>query len=884
MQSGRWVGVISSLRSVLRTGGRLRARLLALILIPLLGMLVAAGAQVAVRVGSAHAAQNAEQRIRTAAAADAVRAAFEQEVVPAFASAVARQPGLIDTSLTSAQLSEALSIIGRLPELRATTSAALSRLASQPGMTAPAEQLMAQLSTVRSAIDHASTLKDGLNQPEQFLTAITGVENDQIRRANRAGLSDSAAQALQDLDLTARATQVGAEEILLFCSTKFDIPVFSKANLQADWTTTWASYTAAVNDLVSRGSAPAGRRWQAATSTPAVAQYTAFLTADALDPQPIKMVKLLSLVNADGLRNRAFSEVLTAAVDRALAAGNAQLRQANLDLLWIALACLLLLALSILGLFVVQRSVTRPLQLLAKQAKQISHGELTDVHAGGPYEVRTVAAALESSVATLRNIQAQAAAVAAGELDSPVVQTSLPGPLGEVVHSSVTTIISAINEREIAKGELAHRASHDALTELPNRAQAMILIEQALHRAQRSGTKTALMFIDLDRFKAVNDTHGHAAGDEVLRTTSQRMRSAVREGDIVARLGGDEFVVLLEAVDDEADTVALAERIVSLTAQAQLISEREVRIGASIGLAFCRDGYVDADRLLQEADAAAYRAKNAGRDRVEVFDDLLRAQLKERSELEAAIRLGLAEDQFLLHYQPVVDLGTGEIDGLEALIRWNRPGFGMVPPNDFIPIAEQSPLVNDIGRWVLFEACGQLARWQDDSAVDNHLTISVNISGRHVASTDFIGDVRDALAAAGLQPQQLIVEITETVLVDDPMATRNMKAIRELGVQIAIDDFGTGFTSIGQLPRLPVDSLKIDRSFVASADPAHAELVRLIVAAAHAFGLTVVAEGIEYDSQADGLRALDVENGQGFLFARPRPANALFGEAAQAAS
>ena len=867
---------------MLRTGGRLRARLLALILIPLLGMLVAAGTQVAVRVDSAHAAQNAEQRIRAAAAADAVRAAFEQEVVPAFAAAVAKQPGLIDTSLTSDQLSEALSIIGRLPELRAGTTAALSRLAGQPDLTGTAETLMSQLATLRDSIDNASTLKDGLTLPEQFLAAITTVENDQIRQANRAGLSDAAAQALQDLDLTARATQIGAEEILLFCSTKFDIPTFSKPDLQADWTTTWASFTSASNDLMSRGSPAAAQRWRATMAAPEIAQFTDYLAADALHPQPIKMAKLLNLVNADGVRNQAFSGVLTAAVDHALAAGNGQRQQANVDLLWIALACAVLLALTIIGLFVVQRSVTRPLQLLAKQAKQISRGELTDVHAGGPYEVRTVAVALESSVATLRNIQAQAAAVAAGELDSPVVQTSLPGPLGEVVHASVTTIISAVNEREIAKGELAHRASHDALTELPNRAQAMILIEQALHRAQRAGTKTALMFIDLDRFKAVNDTYGHAAGDEVLRTTAQRMRSAVREGDIVARLGGDEFLVLLEAVDDEADTVALAERIVSLVSQAQSVGEREVRIGASIGLAFCRDGYVDADRLLQESDAAAYRAKNAGRDRVEVFDDLLRAQLRDRAELESAIRHGLSNDEFLLHYQPVINLLTGAADGVEALIRWDRPGVGLVPPNDFIPVAEQSPLINDIGRWVLLEACGQLARWQDDESIENPLTISVNISGRHVASTDFISDVRDALAATGLRPDQLILEITETVLVDDPMATRNMRTMRELGVQIAIDDFGTGFTSIGQLPRLPVDSLKIDRSFVASADPAHAELVRLIVAAAHAFGLTVVAEGIEHDSQADGLRRLAVENGQGFLFARPQPAAVLFGEAAQA--
>ncbi|HEX2904658.1 MAG TPA: EAL domain-containing protein [Jatrophihabitans sp.] len=867
----------NKLRSLLRTGGRLRGRLIILILIPVLGMLLAAGAQVTSRINSADAARNAESRIRNAAAADAVRSAFEQEVVPAFAAAVARQPGLIETRLSPAQLAQALSIVGQLPELRATTSAALARLSARPGMAAAGATLRQQLTAVRTEIDTAKSLQDGLTGPEQLLSTVTGIENTQIRMADRSGLSPAAAQALQDLDLTAHATQVGAEEILLFCSTKFNIPAANKGELQRDWTTNWADYASAVSTLLGRGSPVAAQAWQQAMAHPQVRSYDDYLAADALAPRPVAMPRLLMLVNEDGMRNQLFAGLLAGSVDRALAAGNAQHQRANLDLLWIVLACLILLALSVAGLTLVQRSVSRPLQSLAAQAKQISQGELIDVHAGGPYEVRTVAMALESTVASLRNIQAQAAAVAAGELNSPVLQTSLPGPLGEVVHSSVETIVSAINERELAKGELAHRASHDALTELPNRAQAMVLIEQALHRAQRANTKTALMFIDLDRFKAVNDTHGHAAGDEVLRAAAHRMRSAVREGDIVARLGGDEFIVLLEGISDEADTVALAERIVSLTAHPVTVGEREVRIGASVGLAFCRDGSVDADHLLQEADAAAYRAKNAGRDRVEVFDDVLRTQLRERAELESAIRAGLAANEFLLHYQPVVNLLTGAVDGLEALIRWERPGFGMVPPVEFIPVAEQSPLVNDIGRWVLAEACGQLARWQQDGVVDEQLTVSVNISGRHVASTDFVLDVQAALAVAQLAPNRLIVEITETVLVDDPMATRNMSAIRELGVQIAIDDFGTGFTSIGQLPRLPVDSLKIDRSFVASTEPAHAELVRLIVAAAHAFGLTVVAEGIEHDAQADGLRALSVENGQGYLFSRPRPADALFG-------
>jgi diguanylate cyclase (GGDEF)-like protein len=864
------------LRQLLRNGGSFRVRLLAVILIPLLGMMIAASAQLATRIASVRASSGAEEHIATAAAADAARSAFEQEVVPAFAAAVSRHPDLVKTQLTTEQLGSALTIIGRLPELRSATNAALSDLASRPGMEQQAVAFMRTVQSLRVAIDSTKTLQSALEGPLRLLDALAATENQQIALASRAGLSERAAQALRDVDLVARASQDAAEEILHFSSTKFDISYLSKAVLRAGWLEAWGTYTSSSEAVLARASGAVAGSWQSALNRPEVADLDRFLAADVTDPQPVAMSTLLRQINSDAARNQEFGAVLAAAMGSALAAGKSQHDGANMALWWIILGCLALVAISVGCMSLVQRSVTKPLRDLARQAEQISRGELGDVHTAGPYEVRTVATALASSVASLRNVQAQAAAVAAGDLDSPVVQTALPGPLGEVVHSSVTRIISAINERELARHELAHQASHDALTELPNRAQAMSLIEQALHRAQRAGTKTALMFVDLDRFKAVNDNLGHAAGDEVLRTAARRMRSAVREGDIVARLGGDEFVILLEAVDDEADSVNLAERIVMLTAEPMRISERDVRVGASIGLAFCRDGYVDADRLLHEADAAAYRAKDAGRDRVEVFDDDLRTQLKQRSDLEASIRSALAQKEFTLHYQPLVGLMTGATDGMEALIRWNRPDHGLVTPDDFIPVAEQSPLINEIGRWVLMEACRQLVRWQSEGTASDELTMSVNISGRHIASSDFIADVTAALAETGVRPDRLIVEITETVLVDDPIATRNMQAIRELGVQIAIDDFGTGFTSIGQLPKLPVDSLKIDRSFVASTDPAHRELVRLIVAAAHAFGLTVVAEGIELDEQADGLRELQVESGQGFLFARPQAAETLF--------
>jgi predicted signal transduction protein with EAL and GGDEF domain len=354
------------------------------------------------------------------------------------------------------------------------------------------------------------------------------------------------------------------------------------------------------------------------------------------------------------------------------------------------------------------------------------------------------------------------------------------------------------------------------------------------------------------------------------------MTAVVRDGDIVARFGGDEFIVLLEDVDDDADVVVLAERLVAEVSREFVLGPHSVRIGASVGIAYCRDGYVDADRILNEADAALYRAKMGGRGRVDVFDDGLRAQLRERAEIEREATAGLDRGEFMLYYQPVVDLQTGVVDSVEALIRWNRPGHGIMLPDSFIPIAERSTLIVNIGRWVLREAADRLAAWERQEASLHRLRVAVNISGRHLVSDHLVADVVEALAHSGLEADRLILELTETVAIDNVSAISNVQALRALGVQISLDDFGTGFTSIGQLSRLPVDSIKIDRSFVASSDPSQHELVRLMVSSAHVFGLKVIAEGIEHPEQADRLRSVAAEYGQGYLFSRPEPSENIF--------
>jgi diguanylate cyclase (GGDEF)-like protein len=414
-------------------------------------------------------------------------------------------------------------------------------------------------------------------------------------------------------------------------------------------------------------------------------------------------------------------------------------------------------------------------------------------------------------------------------------------------------------QRDRLRDDLTHRAAHDSLTELTNRVRALQIIEAALHRGRRSGSRVGLLFVN-----------------EVLRELARRMRGSVSVGDTVGRLGGDEFVVVVETLDSEAALVVLAERLVTAIAVPVKTGGRDVVVSASIGVALVRDGSIDADQLLREADTAAHRAKAAGRGRAEVFDEGLRRELHERMRLESAMRAGLAGDEFELHYQPIVRVVTGTVDGYEALVRWHRPGHGLVPPDDFIPTAELSDLVCDLGRWVLHEAARQLAGWMAAWPDEcRGMTVAVNISGRHLASASIVADVAAALAAAQLPADRLVVEITETVLVDQPTADAHLRALRDLGVAVSIDDFGNLQDVHGPLQHQSVDNLKIDRSLVESSTSGAIELVRLVIHAAHAFGLTVVAEGVEDEAQRGSLELAGCDTAQGYLFARPQPASVI---------
>jgi diguanylate cyclase (GGDEF)-like protein/PAS domain S-box-containing protein len=430
-----------------------------------------------------------------------------------------------------------------------------------------------------------------------------------------------------------------------------------------------------------------------------------------------------------------------------------------------------------------------------------------------------------------------------------------------------------VTERRALEAQLAYRAFHDPLTELPNRALLVERLGHALARGARTSQATAIMFLDLDDFKLVNDNLGHNAGDQLLLTVAQRLRATVRRGDTAARLGGDEFVVLLEDLTDLDDVERVAQRLIAQLAAPIILAGRRVSIGASIGIAVSGAAGVLPDDLLRRADVAMYAAKTRGKGRYALFEPSMETLPLERFELEADLRRGLEHGDFRLHYQPIVELRTGRITGLEALLRWQHPTRGLVSPADFVPLAEQTGLIVPIGRWVLREACSQALSWSSNDAGPAPL-VSVNLSGRQFQDAALIDDVAQTLRSTGLAPERLKLEITESVAMESGAGTiQTLQALKMLGVQLAIDDFGTGYSSLAYLKRFPVDTLKIDRAFVngVGTDEQDTAIVRSIIALAKTLNLSVTAEGIETADQAQQLGLLECDEAQGYYFARPQP-------------
>jgi diguanylate cyclase (GGDEF)-like protein len=413
-----------------------------------------------------------------------------------------------------------------------------------------------------------------------------------------------------------------------------------------------------------------------------------------------------------------------------------------------------------------------------------------------------------------------------------------------------------------------HQALHDGLTDLPNRQLLIDRLQHAQARAARAGTRVAVLFVDLDTFKNVNDTFGHATGDILLREAARRLLQCIRAADTAARFGGDEFVVLLEDVN-EARVTDVADRILETMNEPFEVEGRELFVGASIGIA--TGGRVD-DDLLRNADLALYRAKAKGRGQKQVFEPQMHVAMVERIELEGALATALREQELVLHYQPIFELATQQLVGVEALIRWEHPTRGLLLPGEFIPIAEESRLMAPLGRWVLSEALVQAARWRAEYSFGSELTMTVNFSSAQFNDPAMVDDVARILSESEVDPYRLVIELTETAFLRDPEAvTDKMRDLKQLGVRLAVDDFGTGNASLRHLATFPVDVLKVDRSFIAriGVDPRQTAIAGSIVGLGEDLGLTVIGEGIETDDQIARLLALGCSFGQGFRLARP---------------
>ncbi len=436
---------------------------------------------------------------------------------------------------------------------------------------------------------------------------------------------------------------------------------------------------------------------------------------------------------------------------------------------------------------------------------------------------------------------------------------------------AIANVLANGIERRRNEEHTRHEALHDPLTGLPNRNLFLDRLQHGLSAAARRETAVAVLFLDLDQFKLVNDSLGHAAGDELLAAVAPRIEQALRPGDTVARFGGDEFAVLAEDIGNERGATRIAERIAEALTHPFILREREHFVSASVGIAI-GEGKEPPEALIRDADAALYRAKEHGRGGYEIFDEIMRSRVIEHMQIENDLRRAIQREELELHYQPVIKLSDGSIVALEALLRWNHPDRGLVGPIGFIPVAEESRLIVPIGRWVIEQACRQAAAWQQLNPDSAPISVAVNLSGRQIADPDLLSHIEGSVRANRIDPSSLWLELTETTLLDDTeFVERTLESLKGLGVRLVLDDFGVGFSSLGYLKRLPLSMIKLDRSFVENlAEGSHdAAIVRAVNEMADTIGIGVVAEGVESEQQVRMARALGCGFAQGFHFSKP---------------
>lgn len=442
---------------------------------------------------------------------------------------------------------------------------------------------------------------------------------------------------------------------------------------------------------------------------------------------------------------------------------------------------------------------------------------------------------------------------------------------GEAVR--IAGSLTDISERKQVEQKLAYDAVHDHLTGLPNRKKLMERLEELNAKSKAHLPDShAILFIDIDRFKIINDSLGHQAGDELLLKITNKLRTLIRPNDMVARLGGDEFVILFEDVSNPNQVTQIAQRLLDELQKPISISGEDIYASVSIGIAISSTDYENADDIVRDADLAMYRAKLNGKSRYEIFDATIHSGAVSQLHVEKDLRRACEEKEFALHYQPIVLLNQEKIIGFEALVRWKHPTRGLVPPDEFIPIAEETGVIIQLGKWILFEACRQMREWQAKFPLSNDLMVSVNLSTRQLEKADLAEQVKEILEETGLNPKCLRLEITESVIMNNAeLAVITVNQLRNLGVRVSIDDFGTGYSSLSYLHRFPVDTLKVDRSFInrIGSKGENTEIVQTIITLAYNLNMDVVAEGVETIEQLDFLKEINCSYGQGYYYSRP---------------
>ena len=521
-----------------------------------------------------------------------------------------------------------------------------------------------------------------------------------------------------------------------------------------------------------------------------------------------------------------------------------------------------------LATFFSVRFISRPMQRLSDVAHRIGLGDLeAAVPEVGPREVRVGARAMNEALGSLRHVEAQAIALAEQRLDDPVLEDAAPGALGRSLQGAVSRLTDSVTERDEIRTKLEYEAGHDSLTHLANRRSLFDHLGDQKHGSD----EFALLFLDLDQFKYINDTHGHGVGDEVLCTIANRISEVVDEGSLAARLGGDEFVVVTQPLDSSSQALDIAQRLHKALTQPITVAKLSIVPEISIGLTMA-DRSKRPTEMLRDADLALYQSKQDTSHPIVLIDDQLRAAVEHENRLEEALRDALAGSEFELHFQPLVSAADGSVAHLETLIRWQSSDGHYISPADFIPVAERSNLIIDLDRFVL----GRVAELIADGSFSHVDCVSVNISGRHLGSGQLADHVSEILSATKIDPAHLLIEITETSLLDDfETAARDLATLRTLGVAVALDDFGTGFMSLAYLRTLPVDILKIDKSFIDEIETTEgASMVKLVVDTGHLLDLVVVAEGVETEQQAELLTEMGIDLLQGYWFGRPGPLTA----------